>query len=246
MPFVAGSLEDVEAWAEHDFPVLFAAVTTFVLTDLFGTYDFDGEYLDGKVILQRILISALQVGTTTAGHTVYARIMGNNDVELFRGHEVVSPKDAKQLIWYIKPVADLDDVTLHKPFCYPIKTEHPASIDRLETIIRYFFLRNDETSAVAPKLGFFKAHFRAACRDVARGTGAVTEGDEMDGDDTLPGQNQVCQKIVVTCVTTPLQMDHLPVLSRTRTSVNSATTRPQPPSSTSMFTPWTRAIMTSR
>ncbi|KAJ4346073.1 hypothetical protein N0V95_005748 [Ascochyta clinopodiicola] len=43
-----------------------------------------------------------------------------------------------------------------------------------------------DPTAVQPKLGFFKSHFRAACRDVARGRGALVDGDDTDESDTLP------------------------------------------------------------
>ncbi|KAJ4379534.1 hypothetical protein N0V86_004715 [Didymella sp. IMI 355093] len=185
MPTNPGSLEDVEAWAGHEFPAYFAALPNFPLSSPVDTIRFDGECTDGKIVLQTILISALHVGVTVAGTSVYARITGCNDVELFCDQRVKPSEDAKEL-WCIKPILGLDGIELTAPFSYCAQTGHPACIDRLETLIRYAYLKSGEEEAVRSKLGFFKAHFRGACRDVARGTGASAEADEMEDDDTPP------------------------------------------------------------
>ncbi|KAF2631149.1 hypothetical protein BU25DRAFT_418775 [Macroventuria anomochaeta] len=189
MSFEAGSLEDVEAWANHEFPAYFAEVIRTGTSTPFNMLDFDGEYVDAKVVLQPMLVSVLEVGTTTSDQTVYARVCGNNDVELFSGHEIESLTDARKLLRYMKPIVDLADINLNAPFSYPVKIGHPAGVDRLETLIRYLYLKNGEDTAVQPKLGFFKMHFRAACHDVARGTGAVVEAGDMDDSDTLFGDS---------------------------------------------------------
>jgi len=184
MPFEPGSLEDVEAWAQRDFPTYFAALSTFPDAELVDTSKFDGEYVDGKIILQSVLISALDVGVTTARTAVYARITGGSDVELFCDHKVKAAEVTEDL-WCIKPVAGLDGIKLAAPFRYCAESGHPARIDRLETLIRYAYLKAGEEQAVQPKLGFFKAHFRGACRNVARATGVSTEIDEMVDDETI-------------------------------------------------------------
>jgi hypothetical protein len=245
MPTEAGSLEDVEAWAEHEFPTYFAALSTFPLSFHVGTSIFDGEYTDGKIVLQNVLISSLHIGVTDAGRSVYARITGCNDVELFCDHRVKAAEDTKELR-YIKPVVGLDGIELAAPFSYCAETGHPACIDRLETLIRYAYLGSGEEEAVRPKLGFFKAHFRGACRDVARGTGASAGADEMEDNDTLPGMYQDRNHTSVHTLTVYLQLTRLPVSSRTPIQAGSTIIQPQHPSSTSMCTPWTRAITISR
>jgi hypothetical protein len=187
MPFEPGSLEDVEAWAQHKFPTYFAALSIFPIAERVETLKFDGQCIDSKILVQPVLISALYVGVTAAGTAVYARITGNIDVELFCDHKVKASKDTEDL-WCIKPVAGLEGVKIAAPFRYCAESGHPACIDRLDTLIRYAHLKAGEEEAVSPKLGFFRTHFRAACRDVARSTGALTEADEMTDDETLPGK----------------------------------------------------------
>ena len=191
MPFAPGSLEDVEAWAQRDFPTYFAALSTFPIAEDVDTSKFDGEYVDGRIILQSVLVLALDVGVTAAGMAVYARITGSSDVELFCDHKVKAPEDVEDLLC-IKPVAGLDGIKLAAPFCHCTESGQPAPvcIDRLEALIRYAHLKAGEEEAVRPKLGFFKAHFRGACCDVARGTGALTEADEMADDEMLPGKRR--------------------------------------------------------
>lgn len=188
----AGSLADVEAWAQHEFPTHLAEVIRIVEDPLtegpLHMNHFDGEYVDGKILLQPILLYTLAVGTTAAGEEVYARLLGNNDVGLFKGVVIASPTNSKKTFRIIKPVVGLADTKLHVPFRYPVETGHPAGLDRLETLIRYCYLCLGEETAVQPKLGFFKAHFRAACRDVFRGSTGATDGDEMDDNDTIPGE----------------------------------------------------------
>ena len=185
----AGSLEDVEAWALHEFPTYFAEVSNTGAA-LFVNIEFQGQFIDGKIVLQSlVLLNALAVGLTTDGQFVYA-LLRSNDVELFSEQEVDSPSGKSvNILLYMKPVDDLAGVKLDPPFSYPVQTGHPAGVDRLETLIRYLYLRNGDRTAVQSKLGFFKTHFRAACRDVARGTGAVVEADEMNDDDILPGRS---------------------------------------------------------
>ncbi|KAF9694760.1 hypothetical protein EKO04_007478 [Ascochyta lentis] len=187
MSFTAGSLEDVEAWANREFPEYFAELDSVESPiPIFEMVSFDGEYVDGKIVLQSILVPTLEVGSTAARCSVYARISGNNDVELFSYQEVVHPGSSEKL-GCMKPVVGLVDVVLHEPLSHPVETGHPAGVDRLETLIRYIYLKNGEPTAVQPKLGFFKTHFRAACRDVARGVGLLMDGDDTDESDTLPG-----------------------------------------------------------
>ena len=88
----------------------------------------------------------------------------------------------------MKSVVGLADVKLDAPFSYPNETSHPAAIDRLETLIRYAYLANGEATAVQPKLGFFRTHFRGACRDVAQGCGSDVDANEMEDDSTLAGE----------------------------------------------------------
>ncbi|KAH6614135.1 hypothetical protein C7974DRAFT_380503 [Boeremia exigua] len=204
MSFPAGSREDVEAWARSEFPAYFEATLMAGGVGSYGTSYFGGEYVDGKVVLQPILVAALKVGLTTTGQTVYARLRGDDDVQLFSDHKLTPPmEDSKpkrllsndqkltsstednKSIRCIIPVMDLADVQLHSPFYHSLETGHPAGVDRLETLIRFQCLIHGDMTAVQPKLGFFKTHFRAACRDVARGTGAVVEEDNLD--DLLPG-----------------------------------------------------------
>ncbi|KZM25991.1 uncharacterized protein EKO05_0009149 [Ascochyta rabiei] len=179
-----GSLEDVEAWASQEFPDYFRA---FVDTERLHTktLPFDGEYMDGKIILKSMLLVALEVGSTDTGNKVYARISGSNDVELFSDHMIADPTGSKKGLSYMKPAVDLVDMYLRTPYNHSIETGHPAGVDRLETLIRFIFLSNGESTAVQPKLGFFKSHFRAACRDVARGRGVLVDGDDTDESDTL-------------------------------------------------------------
>lgn len=188
MPFPAGSYEDVRAWAEAEFPAYFAAVADSVDNNLFQTNKLDGEFVNGKVVLQPILIRMLGVALTASdGLPVHARFIGDNEVELVRHTEIKDPKDGNKVLWYIKPVTDVTEVELYEPFCHVIDTGHPAAVDRLETLIRFFYLKCGDKNAVQPRLGFFKTHFRAACRDVARATGSVYRVDETDND-TLPGE----------------------------------------------------------
>lgn len=192
MPFPAGSLEDVEAWAKDEFPAYFAAVTKFSDDSPIETLKFDGELIDGRVVLQPILIRALGIGIakpTTNLRGVVACLKGNSEVELFYNVEYDPPEGHEEELFYIAPVTNIAEVELYEPFARPIMTEHLAGLDRLETLIRYFFLKHGEKNAVQPKLGFFKTHFRAACRDVARATSTVSEADEMDDDETLPGKS---------------------------------------------------------
>lgn len=153
-----------------------------------GTCKFDGKCVDGKIVLQPVLISSLDIGVNGAGTAVYARIAGSDDAELFCDHKVKSFDDAEEA-WCIKPLARLEGVKLAAPFRY-CAGGYPVSIDRLETLIRYAYLKADEEKAVSPKLGFFQAHFRGACRDVTRGTGASTETNEMADDESLPGKSR--------------------------------------------------------
>ena len=187
MPFAAGSLEDVEAWANQEFPAYFSEVAKFPAPN-FSTIVFDGEYQDGRIILQSMLISALAVGHTNTGQDVYARISADSEVELVGNHITIS--DDKHFT-YMKPVDSLGDIALHEPFNHTIATRHPAGVDRLETLIRYMCLKKGVKAAVQPKLGFFKAHFRAACRDVVRAMIGAVGGDETDDDDTLSGENEI-------------------------------------------------------
>ena len=103
IPFEAGSLDDVEAWAQHEFPAYFAALSTFPIAQHIDISRFDGEDVDGKIVLQPVLISALDVGVSAAGTSIYARITGGNDVELFCGHRVKAYENTEDL-WCIKPV----------------------------------------------------------------------------------------------------------------------------------------------
>ncbi|KAJ8110669.1 hypothetical protein OPT61_g6539 [Boeremia exigua] len=185
MAFPPGSLEDVEAWAKSEFSAYFAALSLPAGAKVYGGRNFDGEYVDGKVVLQLILVRVLEVGWTAKRETVYARFIGvEEDVELFVEQKAVSPTNKNKTLRYIKPLKDLAGVGLQPPFHHPIDTGHAAGVDRLETLIRYFCLKHGEETVVLPKLGFFKTHFRAACRDVARATGAVTEPDGSDDDNT--------------------------------------------------------------
>ncbi|KAF3045751.1 hypothetical protein E8E11_009152 [Didymella keratinophila] len=184
MPFQPGSLEDVEAWAQRDFPTYFAALSTFPIAEHIDTSKFDGQSIDGYIILQPVLISALDIGVTAAGTSVYARITRSSDVELFCDHKVKVPGGTEDL-WCIKPIAELNGIELAAPFRY-CTSGNLASIDRLETLIRYVYLKAGEDEAVSAKLGFFKAHFRGACCDVALSTGALTEADDMADDEMLP------------------------------------------------------------
>lgn len=81
MPFLAGSLEVVEAWAQHEFPTAFAALSSFQNAEYVDTSKFDG-----KIILQPVLISALDIRVTAVGTSVYARITGSSEVEIFCDH----------------------------------------------------------------------------------------------------------------------------------------------------------------
>ncbi|KAF3043953.1 hypothetical protein E8E12_000350 [Didymella heteroderae] len=62
-----------------------------------------------------------------------------------------------------------------------------TEIEGVEAEHKYAYLKAGEEDAVSPKLGFFKTHFRGACRDIARGTGTLSEADEVADDETLPG-----------------------------------------------------------
>ncbi|KAJ4990290.1 hypothetical protein SVAN01_04172 [Stagonosporopsis vannaccii] len=193
MPFPAGSLEDVEAWAQAEFPACFAQFTALLTDDEVETLRFDGEFNDGRVVLQPILVRALPIGCartdSTHADSVYARMTVNSELELIYKTRCNYPDKNERLCWYMQPVVDIAEVELVAPFCYPVDSKHPAALDRLETLIRYVLLKCGDRFAVQPKLGFFKAHFRAARRDVAYGVGAVKEADEMDDDDdTLPDE----------------------------------------------------------
>ena len=248
MSLEAGSLEDVTAWAGKEFPYYFSYM---VHHPKLKTLRFDGEYLNNRIALQPMLITALPVGQMKTGQIVYAHITGSNDVDLFSEEEVASltaNKKGKEHFQYMKSVVGLADVKLDAPFNYPIETGHPAAIDRLETLIRYAYLANGEATAVQPKLGFFRTHFRGACRDVAQGCGSDVDANEKEDDNTLAGEcasrlaklirsDHSTDKVQVTQPQISLQTLNLPAF---------ATTRPQLPSSTSTYTPWTRATMISR
>lgn len=189
MPFPAGSLQDVEAWAKAEFPVYFAATTDLVHQIPIEKSLFDGELVAGRVLLHPILVHTLGIGCATNTNLgVYACLNGQNDVELFKETEFDLPG---KLCYYTNPIKDIAEVELDQPWSCSIETGHTDALNRLETLIMYSFLRHGETDAVVWKLGFFKTHFRAACRDVARATGAVNEADEMhmNDNDILPGNS---------------------------------------------------------
>lgn len=119
----------------------------------------------------------------------YGRITGNSEAELFCNHVKKSNEDTEDLCC-IKPVEDLNSIKLAAPSNYCADREHAARIDRLETLIRYVCFQSGEGQAVQPRLEFFEAHFRGACRDVARGTGAVIVADEIADDETLTGEQR--------------------------------------------------------
>ncbi|KAF1362731.1 hypothetical protein EJ07DRAFT_174274 [Lizonia empirigonia] len=185
MSLTTGSFEDVDAWAKREFSLSYAALRSsipYIIQEL----NFDGDYVDGKIVWQPMLVIALEVGSTTANNSVYACLSDNNGVELFSEEEKISPSRKLNHCIYRKPVMCLADITLKAPFKHLIKTGHPAGVNQLETLIRYIYLSIGFTTALQSKLDFFRAHFRDACHDVARGMGTLIEDDEMDNSDTLP------------------------------------------------------------
>ncbi|KAF3003559.1 hypothetical protein E8E13_006252 [Curvularia kusanoi] len=180
------TLEDVESWAKVEFPGSFAALRAWKCTGFFER-PFDGAEIDGDIVLQSILILALPVGETSAGTSVFARIADNNDVELFTTTMHARNQVDKGLA-IATPIKDTVGICLHEPFKFAIEGNGPAGVDRLEALIRYYFLAQGMASAVQGCLKYFKKYFRAACHNVAQSVGATVKEDYDDtlSDKTLP------------------------------------------------------------
>lgn len=187
MSLTTGSFEDVDAWAMREFPVSYAALCSSSCDEVIEIeIGLDGDCVDGNIVWQPLRVICVSVGSSTDRKNIWACLSDSNGVDFFRIEKMISPGILKPR-FYRKPVMCVADTTLKAPFEHLIQTGHPAGVNRLEAIIRYLLLENDDVTVVHSELDFFMAHFRDACRDVARGMGALVEDDEMDGSDTLPG-----------------------------------------------------------
>jgi hypothetical protein len=187
MSIPSGSLQAVEDWAKHEFPDDYAKVASLTNINLEVT-TFDGECMDDGVIHIPKEIITIEVGHTSLEEPVYAWITENSEVKLCYPSTFILFDVVKR---YFMPVTKLTDIEFSEPFSWLVATGDQFCIDRLETLICYMFLRGGDADAVQPRLGFFKTHFRDACRDVAHRLANPVPDEDMDNSAIILGKNSV-------------------------------------------------------
>lgn len=182
MPPPVGSLEDIETWAKSEFPRPFAELTKWNVVKV--AQNLDGREVAGAFAMEPTQISVIPVGQLDTREPVFACLSEGGDIKLFSKCTLFGSSAGEGLA-IARVIIILADVQLDAPFKYTIENEHPDNVDRLESLIRYYYLRNGESFAVLSCLDYFKEHFHDACKDVARGIGATVEDGEMQDNTTL-------------------------------------------------------------
>ena len=177
-------LLEIEAWANAEFPRFFRPLYNMKNPLHVQMHRYRGLERDGRVIEQALSIYAAPVGEI-AGAKVLAHLRQDDKIELYTETNSAQGQTAEGLM---APLKDFENVYFYVPFSYPLLTMSPTSIERLECIIRWYFLVAGFPHAVLSCQGHFKMHFRDACRDVARAVGAVAPDDELGLDNTRLGK----------------------------------------------------------
>lgn len=176
------TLLSVEAWANAEFPNFYAPLYNTKNPQDVQLRTYDGYERDGNVQQQPVSIFAVIVGEMDADVTVIARLAHNGQVELYYEKTYMTG----QVIVVL--VEDTKNIRFYSPFNHPIDANSPASINRVECLIRWTYLVGGLPHAIQGCHEYFKVHFRDACRDVARAEGAVADDDDAGADNNRPSK----------------------------------------------------------
>ena len=182
MVLPSNALLSVEAWANTEFPRFYAPLYNKKNPQDVQLRSYDGYERGGNVQQQPVSIFAVLVGEMDDDVSVISRLAHNGQVELYYERKYLTG----QVI--VVPVEDVKKIRFYTPFSHPIDANSPASINRVECLIRWTYLVGGLPYAIQNCQEYFKVHFRDACRDVARAEGAVADDDDAGADNNSPGK----------------------------------------------------------